>query len=50
VAKAAIIKDYSVGPEELEASGGDIFTRATYPGDGNPHRSIDEFRSRYRQR
>jgi hypothetical protein len=47
--KAAIIADYSVGVDELQASGGDIFRWASYPADGVEHRAMAEFRRRYPQ-
>ena len=43
----SIIRDYAVTPAELKAAGGDLFNWATYPGDGTPRRSMDEFRKRY---
>jgi hypothetical protein len=45
--RSAIVEDYRVDPSELRAAGGDVFQWATYPGDGNPHRSKDEFVRRY---
>lgn len=44
--RAAIIADYSVTPEELQANHGDVFAWATYPGDGKPRRSVQEFQKR----
>ena|SRR2546425_5982544 len=43
----SIIKAYGVTPQELQTDNGDVFAWATYPGDGNPRRSMDEFRRRY---
>jgi hypothetical protein len=45
--RAAIARDYGVAPGELKAASGDVLTWATYPGDGNPRRSKDEFSRRY---
>jgi hypothetical protein len=45
--RSAIVNDYRVSPSELRAAGGDVFQWATYPGDGNPHRSKEEFARRY---
>jgi hypothetical protein len=45
--RSAIVDDYRVDLSELRAAGGDAFRWATYPGDGNPHRSKDEFARRY---
>jgi hypothetical protein len=42
--RSAIVEDYRVDPSELRAAGGDVFQWATYPGDGNPHRSKDVVR------
>jgi len=36
-----------VTPRELQADNGDVFAWATNPGDGNPRRSMDDFRRRY---
>jgi hypothetical protein len=47
--KAAIIRDYSVSADEVQASGGDVFRWASYPGDGVEHRAMAEFRRRYPQ-
>ena len=44
---SSIIKSYGVSAQELRSSRGDVFMWATYPGDGNPRRSRDEFRKRY---
>jgi hypothetical protein len=45
--RAAIIDSYKVTPEELGANNGDVFAWASYPGDGEPRRSTEEFRRRY---
>lgn len=45
--KPSIIKAYGVTSDELLANGGDVLVWATYPGDGNPRRSMDEFHRRY---
>ena len=45
--RAAIVDHYSVTPLELQASEGDVFRRATYPGDGKPRRSVQEFQKRF---
>jgi hypothetical protein len=45
----AIINSYRVTPEELLANEGDVFAWSTYPGDGKPRRSMEEFRKRYSQ-
>jgi hypothetical protein len=45
--KSSIIKAYRVTPNELMANDGDVLLWATYPGDGNPRRSKDEFQRRY---
>jgi hypothetical protein len=45
--RSAIVEDYRVDSSELRAAGGDVFRWATYPGDGNPRRSTDEFARRY---
>jgi len=48
--REAIIGEYAVTPEELKGNGGDVLAWATYPGDGRPRRSSDEFRRRFRRR
>jgi hypothetical protein len=45
--RASITKAYRVTSSELEASNGDVFRWATYPGDGQPHRSMVEFRKQF---
>jgi hypothetical protein len=45
--RSAVVREYGVGPGELKASGGDVLAWATYPGDGSPRRSKDEFSRRY---
>jgi len=45
--RSVIIQDYNVSPDELRAEGGDALKWATYPGDGQPRRSKDEFGKRY---
>ena len=45
--KPAIIKACGVTSDELQANGGDVLVWATYPGDGNQRRSMDEFHRRY---
>ena len=47
--RSAIVKSYSVSPDEFDANGGDVFVWTTYPGDGNLRRSMTEFRWRYFQ-
>lgn len=45
--RSSIIHDYGVRPSELKEANGNVFEWATYPGDGEPHRSMEEFRKRY---
>jgi len=45
--RLAIIDGYHVTGNELKAMHGDPFEWATYPADGNPRRSKDEFSGRY---
>jgi hypothetical protein len=45
--RSAIVDDYRIDPSELRSAGGDVLTWATYPGDGRPRRSKDEFARRY---
>ena len=46
--RTSIIEQYLVTPSELRANSGDVFAWATYPGDGQPRRSTEAFRQRYR--
>lgn len=39
----SIIKAYAVTAAELQTNGGDVFRWATYPGDGRPRRSMEDF-------
>jgi hypothetical protein len=43
----SIIRAYGVTRQELQSNKGDVFLWATYPGDGEPRRSMDEFRRRH---
>lgn len=43
----SIIRAYAVTPAELKSAGGDVFVWATYPQNGKPRRSMDEFRKRH---
>ena len=43
----SIIHAYTVTPQELQANNGNVFVWATYPCDGKPRRSMDEFRRRH---
>jgi hypothetical protein len=43
----SIIKAYGVTHIELQQNRGDIFAWATYPGDGSPRRSMEEFHKRF---
>jgi len=45
--RRSIIKAYGVTDSELQSNKGDAFVWATYPGDGHPRRSMDEFRKRF---
>jgi hypothetical protein len=45
--REAVIADYAVSPEELQANQSDVFKWATYPGDGKPRRSVQEFQKRF---
>jgi hypothetical protein len=45
--RSSIIKAYRVTDSELQSNRGDVFVWATYPGDGNPRRSMDEFHQRF---
>jgi hypothetical protein len=45
--RSSIVRAYNVTAQELDANSGDVFRWATYPGDGNPRRSKDEFHKRY---
>ena len=43
----SISQAYGVTPQELESNHGNVFIWATYPCDGHPWRSTDEFRKRH---
>ena len=45
--RGSMIKAYGVTDSELQSNKGDVFVWATYPGDGNPRRSKDEFHKRF---
>lgn len=45
--RESIVKAYGVTPAELAANDGDVFQWATYPGDGVPRRSTQEFHRRF---
>lgn len=43
----AIVRDYSVTAAELKETRGDIFSWASYLGDGQMRRGIERFREQY---
>ena len=43
----AIVRDYNVTPDELRSKEGDVFAWASYLGDGEVRRGVEEFRERY---
>ena len=45
--RSSIVNAYHVTDSELQSNRGDVFLWATYPGDGNPRRSMEEFRKRF---
>jgi hypothetical protein len=45
--RSSIVRSYGVTADELSANQGDVLQWATYPGDGRPRRSSDEFRKRF---